>query len=121
MAYTRTNWQSGDVITAERLNNLERGALGAEDAAESAQQAAQSASSSAAAAQAAAQSAAATIQMITQQANRAAAAADRAAQDYNSQNDRVAFDYFYTMTQAELRDKDGRIEALEAKMQALTT
>lgn len=25
MSYTKTNWQSGDVITAEKLNNIERG------------------------------------------------------------------------------------------------
>lgn len=25
MAYTPTNWQDGDIITAEKLNNLEQG------------------------------------------------------------------------------------------------
>lgn len=84
MAYTRTIWKTGDTITAEKLNNLERGAseaaaqaetataaaqtaTTAAQSAEAAQQAALSAADSAAIAQAAAQAALEQIVLPTQE------------------------------------------------------
>lgn len=71
-----------------------------------------------------ANTAAAAAETAATKANNAAAAANTAASGYASLNefeihDRHALNLLYTTTQAELRDKEKRIAALEAKVKAL--
>lgn len=71
-----------------------------------------------------ANAAASAAEKATTKADNAAAAANTAAGGYASLNeyeihDRHALNYLYTITQAELRDKEKRIATLEAQVSAL--